>query len=638
MRKQLLLLLYICINLGLGKAQSIDSLENILPNQKGKLRIQTLGELCFQLMYVQPDKAIYYGTLAVKEASVQPDSLLFAQALNDLSLPYLVTGKFDSVIYLNKKAYVLRMKAGKPILAAANLSKIGQAYFEIGNYKQSLVEQAKANFIYEKLGDTARMVQISNNLGVLFEKLKDKQEAMRWYTKARELAHAIKDERGEVLAKINQAIIYRKYGDLRKAELLMMAVKPFIELQGFANEKAKYYESFGVLCRMTKRAEEGKDYYLKALEAYKEQGDEPGLANVYRNLGFCYSDLGQQKKALENFETALNYARKNNLNDQVQNLLFDLYEWNKANKNTDKALKYLEAHKASSDSIYNSETNNLAQQYSAKYQVERHKNETLSKEKQLLQTQVALKKRTNLLIWSIGLALVLFLLFVGYWRYYQQKKKLLVQQNRFAMNEERVRISRDLHDNLGVDLTWLASEMDLRAYAETNSIQRERLNELADKMRGAMRSLRETIWAIHQNQSTLEQLFTRLSDNARSVLELGRIQLILPETIPAVILSPAQTLHVYRIIKEGINNAIKYADCNHVLIETKVHEKTLHFIIRDNGKGFKLENHYASGYGLRNMESRATENGMQLIINSSPGHGTELKLYMPIITQMQTQV
>lgn len=637
MRKQLLILVFSLLHLLGANAQAVDSLEKALAKQKGVMRIQTLGELAYQLMYDNPEQALAYGRLAVKEALVQPDSLVLAQALNDLSMPFLITGKNDTVIVLNQQAYAMRMKAGKLALAAANLSKIGQAHYEMGNYKKCLIAQAKACFIYERLNDTAHVVQMSNNMGALFERFKANEEAMRWYTKARDLAHAIGDERSEVLAKINQAIVYRKFGDTRKAELLMMAVKPYIEQKGFANEKAKYYESFGVLCRLTKRAEEGKEYYLKALVAYEEQGDEPGLSNVHRNLGYCYSDLNQQKKALENFETALFYARKNNLKDQTQKTLLDLSEWHQTNKNPAKALEYLLAHKACADSIYNQETNQLIQEYSAKYQLEQHKNQTLVKEKQLLQTQVSLKRRTNLLILSIGIALVLALLLGLYWMYYQHKKKVMLQKNQMAMNEERVRISRDLHDNLGSELTWLASEMDLRAYAETNFIQRERLNELAEKMRGAMRSLRDTIWAIHQTQSSLEQLLARLSDNTRAILEIGRIQLVLPESTPSMVLSPAQTLHVYRILKEGITNAIKYADCNHILIEAKLSENTLHLIMRDNGKGFRLEENYASGYGLRNMESRATENGMQLIINSSPGYGTELKLYLPIITQMQNQ-
>ena len=620
------------------QAQTIDSLQQALNSQKGAARIKTLGELSYQLMYDQPSEAIAYGSRAVKEALGQPDSLLMAQAYNDLSLPYLVTGNFDSVIILNTHAYRIRMKAGKAALAAANLAKIGQAYYELGNYKQSIIEQAKACYIYEKLGDTARLVQMSNNMGALFEKYKANIEAMKWYTQARELAEAIGDERGEALAKINQSILYRKAGDFRKAELLMLAVKPFMESKGFVNERAKYYESFGVLCRATKRPDEGKDYYEKALEAYLEQGDEPGLANVYRNLGLCYVDLKQSKKALDFFEQALFFARKNNIQDQVQKILFDLYEWHKYNGNASKALSYLEAHKACSDSVYNTQTTQSIQEYSAKYQLERHKATTLQKQKELLEAQVAIKKRNILLMWSIGITLLLALILVIYRWYYTQKRQAIIHQNELAMNEERVRISRDLHDNLGSELTWLASEMDLRAYAETNFIQRERLNELAEKMRGAMRSLRDTIWAIHQNQSTLEQLLGRLSENTRAVLEVGKIQLNLPENIPTITLSPAQTLHVYRIMKEAITNAIKYADCNHILIEAKVNEETLHLILRDNGKGFKLEEHYASGYGLRNMESRANENGMQLVINTSPGYGTELKLYMPIITQMQNLV
>jgi len=630
MRKQLLHSLILCLSFVGANAQNLDSLKNLVYLQKGSQRIQTLGELSSQIMHENPELAIFYGNLAVKDALVQPDSLLLAQALSDLSKPYLIKGKNDSVIGLNQRAYTIRMKVNKLGLAATNLSNIGRAYDQIGNLKQGIIAYSKACFMYERLADTTQWVQMCNNLGTLFEKCNAHDKSMHFYTKARELAHIIGDERNEALAKLNQSNLYRKAGDTRKAELLMMSVKPYMEVKANANDRAKFYQSFGVLCRLTNRPEEGKEYYFKSLAAYEEQGDELGLANVHRNLGFCFGDLNQQKKALFHFEEALFYARKNNLLDQSQKILHDLYKWHKLNNNPTKALYFIELQKNCADSVYHLETNTLVQNYNTKYQFERNKNESIIKDRTLLKSQLTSVRRTNMVLLGIGIVLFLVIAFGVYWTYYQQKKKQFAQINELAINKERVKISRDLHDNLGSELTYIASEMDLRAYAETNIIQRERLNDIAEKMRIAMRNLQDTIWAIHQTQSSLKQLLVRLSDNTKSILEVGKIQLVLPETIPLIILSPAQTLNVYRILKEGITNAIKYSYCSHLLIDVKVQEKNLHLIMRDNGKGFKLEDHYAAGYGLRNMESRANENNIQLIINSSPGHGTELKLYLPI--------
>ena len=630
MRKQLLHSLILCLSFVGANAQNLDSLKNLVYLQKGSQRIQTLGELSSQIMHENPELAIFYGNLAVKDALVQPDSLLLAQALSDLSKPYLIKGKNDSVIGLNQRAYTIRMKVNKLGLAATNLSNIGRAYDQIGNLKQGIIAYSKACFMYERLADTTQWVQMCNNLGTLFEKCNAHDKSMHFYTKARELAHIIGDERNEALAKLNQSNLYRKAGDTRKAELLMMSVKPYMEVKANANDRAKFYQSFGVLCRLTNRPEEGKEYYFKSLAAYEEQGDELGLANVHRNLGFCFGDLNQQKKALFHFEEALFYARKNNLLDQSQKILHDLYKWHKINNNPTKALYFMELQKNCADSVYHLESNTLVQNYNTKYQFERNKNESIIKDRILLKSQLTSVRRTNMVLLGIGIVLFLVIAFGVYWTYYQQKKKQFAQINELAMNKERVKISRDLHDNLGSELTYIASEMDLRAYAETNIIQRERLNDIAEKMRIAMRNLQDTIWAIHQTQSSLKQLLVRLSDNTKSILEVGKIQLVLPETIPLIILSPAQTLNVYRILKEGITNAIKYSYCSHLLIDVKVQEKNLHLIMRDNGKGFKLEDHYAAGYGLRNMESRANENNIQLIINSSPGHGTELKLYLPI--------
>ncbi len=324
MRVLLFILLFVP---GMLRAQGVDSLQRQLQHVIGSDRILLLNELCYQLMYEDPKLAISYGHEALQMALKQDDSLLLAQTYNDLSMPYLITGNLDSVLVLNQLSYAIRMRNGAPGLAASNLSKMGQAYYEMGAYKKSILNQSKAYYILLALKDSARLVQMSNNLGVLFEKNKVYNLAKKWYVKSEQLAMALGDERSYYLARINQAIMARKMGQLKYSETLFLECKPYMERKGSLNELAKYYEAFGVLYRETGRNEQGVEHYVKALAAYQEQGDELGLANVYRNLANCYSDLNQNNLARENFEKALALALKNAQLDMVQMLQYDLYDW-----------------------------------------------------------------------------------------------------------------------------------------------------------------------------------------------------------------------------------------------------------------------------------------------------------------------
>lgn len=621
---------------GMLRAQGVDSLKNQLKTVLGSDRILLLNELCYQLMYEDPNLAISYGTEALQAALKQEDSLLLAQTYNDLSMPYLVTGNFDSVLVLNQLSYAIRMRHGAPGLAASNLSKMGQAYFEMGAYKQSVLNQSKAYYILLAINDSARLTQLSNNLGVLFEKNKVYDLAKKWYVISEQLAIALGDERSYYVARINQAILARKMGEIKFSENIFNECLPYMESKGTANELAKYYEAFGVLYRETGRNEQGVAHYVKALAAYQQQGDEVGLANVYRNLANCYADLNQKNLARENFEKALELAMKNELQDQVQMLQYDLYDWHKKQGNTVKALLYLEQHQRNKEQVYNKETQSLIIDYSTRYKVAQHKNEVLQKEKELLSTQVNLKSRTQWLQLSIGIVLLVSLSLWWLYRNNLQKKLALQQEHKLNMQEERIRISRDLHDNLGADLTWIASELDLMAYTATPNQTRNKLDEMADKMRLAMRSLRETIWAIHQEESSIEQVVMRLQENAKSALAQAHINFTyeLPES--NYLLSPAQTLHLYRILKEAINNSIKHAQCNAINLRVEATSKQLLLAYTDDGKGLPNEQDLRKGYGLNNMKERAQAAGFGYELVKQKGFG--LNLSIPLIIQTQSPI
>jgi signal transduction histidine kinase len=629
-------LLFLCLHPTLIWGQIIDSLQRQLVGAVGSNRIVLQNELCYQLMYNNPKQAIFYGQEALKAALQQEDSLLLAQTYNDLSMPYLITGNFDSVILLNQNSYAIRMRNLQPGLAAANLSKIGQAYYEMGEYKKSILNQSRAYYILLATKDSIRLIQISNNLGVLFEKNSVFDLAKKWYIQSESLAKELGDERSYYIARINQAILARKTGDFVYSESLFEECKPYMETKGTINERAKFYEAFGVLFRSTGRNKQGINLYIKALNACQLLGDEVGLANLYRNLGLCYLDLNQVDKAKENLEKALGFATKNNLQDQVQTLLYDLYEWHKKKGDTKAALTYLEKHQASKNLVYNTQTQALIIDYSTRYKVEQHKNIVLTKEKELLSTQVKLKTNRQLL--QLSISIILLVSFSLFWFYYhtKQKKLVLIQENKLAMNEERIRISRDLHDNLGADLTWIASELDLMAYAATQNNTQIKLSELADKMRLGMRSLRETIWAIHQEESSIDQVLQRLQESAKAALQQANINFTYALPNSTFYLSPAQTLHLYRLLKEALNNSVKHAKCKH--IEVKLIENVKNVLLRytDDGIGFPKEENLRLGYGLNNIKERAKLAGFTLHMEASAGYILEIQI--PIKVQKQIQV
>ena len=271
------------------------------------------------------------------------------------------------------------------------------------------------------------------------------------------------------------------------------------------------------------------------------------------------------------------------------------------------------------------------------------------------------RKKNNLIYGVGGGALLLGLL--GYLFYNQQRlknrqqvkeyelEKALVKietQNR--LQEQRLRISRDLHDNIGSQLTFITSSLDNLKYGmkDEEVKTKEKLTEIGAFTKTTINELRDTIWAMNKEKITFEDLEARLGnllDQARTASSEINFDLIIsPEINREDALSSVEGMNLYRIIQEAINNAIKYAEANHITVtlsrnrtgeihdqrENKVINQTnLEAAIVDNGKGFNTESPEL-GNGLTNMKKRINEIQGEIDIASSIGKGTTVKLRFPI--------
>jgi len=140
---------------------------------------------------------------------------------------------------------------------------------------------------------------------------------------------------------------------------------------------------------------------------------------------------------------------------------------------------------------------------------------------------------------------------------------------------------------------------------------------------------------------TERAFLTRRTENGLRQRETAR--LLAPQVHPrrgsrrGERLDPEQRRHLFLIFKEAINNIARHAECASVSLTIKVSRNRLIVEIQDDGRGFSdlrpqksLSQGAGSGHGLENMQSRAEELGGHLSVDSAPGHGTRLKLMVPI--------
>jgi signal transduction histidine kinase len=211
----------------------------------------------------------------------------------------------------------------------------------------------------------------------------------------------------------------------------------------------------------------------------------------------------------------------------------------------------------------------------------------------------------------------------------QQEKLQMEIEGKIRLQNERERISRDLHDNVGAQLSYIISNID--HIVETKNKDENRLEDVSDTAKSAISNLRETIWAINNEQLTVEDFYDRFKLYATNQIKnRPDVRLIFSENISQnPILNPNQALNLYRICQEALNNALKYANAQTLNVFIQASDTVFFkFSLKDDGIGFDLGKNRGEGYGLKNMKARAQEIGADFNLQSERGKGTTIEINM----------
>jgi len=230
-----------------------------------------------------------------------------------------------------------------------------------------------------------------------------------------------------------------------------------------------------------------------------------------------------------------------------------------------------------------------------------------------------------------GLAL-LSMMYAG--QYYLKRRTILTEQEKSkqkqAILNERLRISRDLHDEVGATLSGISMYSHI-AKEQIKAQSREglfsSLNIMQESSGDMVKKLNDIIWLLNPEQARLQQLVEKLEEYIRQLAEYKNVSVSVDiiDHISAIELPLEVRRNIYLIFKEAINNSFKYSQADSISLTIRSAEANLEFILQDDGVGFDIET-VKRGNGLNNMQSRAKEIGATIRMDSAPGRGTRLSL------------
>ncbi len=515
-----------------------------------------------------------------------------AESYSNLSLIYYYQGKFEKDIYYSLKAISIYE-------LLHNNEKLAIEYGELGyrmkrrSLEKAILYMQKGKNISEKNNLEKPLLSIYNNYGYLKELQKEMDSALYYYKICLKIKEKRKDSIGIPYSLNNIATIYIQQNKFKVAQILLN----------------------------------------KSLQLRIKQKDKTGIAENYFNLGDLNFSQKKYTEAISFYNKSLNIANKSNYLDLIKNCYLELSKSYEKNTNPIQALYHYKLYSKYKDSLSNQEMNNKIAELDIKF-------ETSKKEKQIIKQQAEVKKRNLYLTGLSGLILLLGI--IAYLVNRQQKLKNQQQakehqlkiaitqiETQNKLQEQRLSISRDLHDNIGAQLTFIISSIDNVKYAFdiTNKKLDTKLSSISKFTKETIVELRDTIWAMNSNEITFEDLEGRIHnfiEKAKEAKQEITFSFKIDENLKSKKLSSVEGMNVYRTIQEAINNSLKYANAKNIQIEAIKSNDQTKITISDNGIGFN-EAEIIQGNGLNNMKKRIEEIDGKIHISSSE-NGTTIEV------------
>ncbi len=361
----------------------------------------------------------------------------------------------------------------------------------------------------------------------------------------------------------------------------------------------------GKLYTDQKKYDQATSSLSKAVKIYKDTDDIPLLLYAY----------GEQKKL---FQKTQQYKAASELGDEIYTLAITQYN------------------KRFADGVSEMRT---------KYKTAEKEREILEQRAEIAEKGLLLQERKYQIYGALSLALLFC--FLGYLFYNQQKLKnrQLVKENKLKvalkeieiqnkLQEQRLRISRDLHDNIGAQLSFIISSIDNLKYAskDTSNEFKDKLSYISEFTLSTIDQLRDTIWAMNKDEISITDLQSRtlaFIEKAKVAKQTVKFEFDSAIKTP-IVFTAVEGMHLFRVIQEAINNALKYATPKTVKVNFSEKENTLILAVIDDGIGFEKEA-VQLGNGLYNMQKRMDEINAHISINSKPSEGTEITVKFKIL-------
>jgi signal transduction histidine kinase/Tfp pilus assembly protein PilF len=507
-------------------------------------------------------------------------------AYNNIGNTFLAQGEYARALEHLLAALKISEEIGYKLGLTETFNNIGGIYLNKEQFSEAIKNHSAALKVALEINNKPRIAASYGNLGIDYARMKRYKEAKENYTLCLNMYTEIGDMRGITLSYVNLGSLFTQMNNYTEAEKYL---KKGLQLSGEGGYKpgmAACYLNLGDIAIKTKRLQEAHAYFLKGMQTSKEIGSKDFIRKNYLGLSLVDSTRGDFKSAYLNFRS----------------------------------------YSAIKDSLLSEESDKQISQLKIKYETQKKDREIalLNSEKKVTIAELEKQRIIKYIGFLIAALIVIVTVLVLNNIRIQNKATQLAKAN-----EVRLKISRDLHDEIGAGLTSISMICEQGKLKSSGEDQIRIYDRIGNQSRRVSGMLNEVVWASNPENDHLSRLLSYMRNYISKFFEDSstHCKLDLPENLPELSLKPDVSRNLFYVLKEALNNCAKHSDAANVEVSFRIDSSyNYKLVIQDNGKGFDLSSlpEHRSGFG--NMRRRIEDIHGRFDIRSQPGKGVCIEI------------
>lgn len=518
-------------------------------------------------------------------------------------------------------------------LATAQLDA-GVVDYLSGAYDAAFQHYTSSLSIFEKNKDEAGQGRVLNELGTWYKRRKDMDQSLTHFSRALLLSTRAKDSVTMSTALDNSGLVYLTQGKINEADSCFQRCLQVRQNIRDSVGLGYVWSNLAEVALARKQTELSASYLQQSASIRRAIKDGFGEAISINNIGELYLQSGQPQKAIPWFQSSISKAALVGVPDLQQHSLHLLADAFAATGQYQLAFRALQQGKTIKDSLFNVARDKTIAEMEARFGKERDQQMI---ERQALELQVAQNRQRLLVI--LGIALLLAV--AGWMVYYRQQQarrqqaalyaqqtayqKALLEGTIAAQEDERSRISRELHDGIGQELSAIRMGMQQTLQKVPDPAL---LNRLADQVERAAHNVRSISHTMMPKALTELGLEAALQDLAQAISSQTPLQVTFNKIGTSVRLSPQQELALYRVAQELLNNTLKHAKASEADLQLIFRKDHVVLLVEDDGVG--LTHPDKKGHGFHNIQSRLQALNADIHYESREDAGLVVTIKMPV--------